>query len=486
MNIQEKELQVLLDSIERQACRDSFYEFFLSFWNVIIEENLSDNWHIKYLCEELQKLTGPIVKREEKLYDMIINIPPGTTKSTITTIMYPAWLWTQDPSLRIITNSYSSDLAVEHAIKARDIITSEKYNRLFPEVKLRGDKAGKEAYENTRRGARYTTSTGGTITGKHAHVIINDDPLNPKQAASKVKRTEANEHTKTLSSRKVDKRNTPVITIMQRLAPLDTTGYLLKKQNVKHICLPCRTSKHIKPPHLRYKYKNGLLDPTRLSEKVLKESHEDLGSRQFAGQFDQTPTEEGGAIFKEHWFPICTFFDFASRRTGQPIVFFLDTAYTEKQENDPSGIIATCKIGNTLYILNAAKVRLGFPDLIKWLPVYARRHGYAGSSSIRIEPKASGISVIQQLQRYTNLNVVRTKAPSESKETRANAASPFVESERVVLVEGDWNTDFVEEVCGFPRADHDEYVDILGYSIDFHLKGTTINLEEQKRRANML
>lgn len=178
----------LLTAIERDACKKDFFEFVQSFWSVVIKEEPCYNWHIPFLCKELQELSKYIVAREKKPYDLIINIPPGTTKSTIVTIMFPAWLWTIDPTLRVITNSYSSDLSTEHAVKSRDIILSDKYKRLFPEVVVRRDKSGKESYENTAAGARYTTSTGGTITGKHAHVIINDDPLNPKQAASDTQR----------------------------------------------------------------------------------------------------------------------------------------------------------------------------------------------------------------------------------------------------------------------------------------------------------
>ena len=210
-----------------EKCRSSFFYFVKTFWNVIIKEEPVYNWHIEALCDELQALSVSIVDRKDKPYDLIINIPPGTTKSTITTIMFPAWLWTQDATIRIITNSYSSDLSIEHATKSRDIITSEKYRRLFPNIVLRRDKAAKSSYENTATGARYTTSTGGTITGKHAHVVINDDPLNPAQAASDADRNTANEHTKTLASRKVDKKNTPTITIMQRLHEMDVTGYIL-------------------------------------------------------------------------------------------------------------------------------------------------------------------------------------------------------------------------------------------------------------------
>ena len=151
------------------------------------------------------------------------------------------------------------------------------------------------------------------------------------------------------------------------------------------------------------------------------------------------------------------------------MVFFLDTAYTDKTSNDPSGIIATCKIGGDLYVTHAAKVNMKFPDLLRFIPDYTRQHGYSRRSTIRIEPKANGLSVIDQLKETSGLNVVSTPSPKDSKETRLYAASPTVESGRVILVDGAWNEAFEDEICGFPAKPHDEYVDILGYAIDYHI-----------------
>jgi hypothetical protein len=224
---------------QAELCKRHFFKFVQAFWGAIIPEEPVFNWHIPYLCGELEKMAYYIVNRLPKPYDLIVNIPPGTTKSTIVTIMFPAWLWTLDPSLRVISSSYSSDVSLDQAQKSKDIITCEKYRRLFPEVCIRRDKSGKGFYGNTAGGERYVTSTGSAVTGKHAHVIINDDPQNPKQADSEPLRLQAEEFTKTLSTRKVDKRNTPTITIMQRLHEDDVTGYLLKKKadKIRHICL---------------------------------------------------------------------------------------------------------------------------------------------------------------------------------------------------------------------------------------------------------
>ena len=99
MRKQSTDIMALLTQVEREACKGSLFEFVKSFWSIIIPEDPVFNWHIPYLCEELEKLAVYIVSREKKPYDLIINIPPGTTKSTIVTIMFPAWLWTQDPTI---------------------------------------------------------------------------------------------------------------------------------------------------------------------------------------------------------------------------------------------------------------------------------------------------------------------------------------------------------------------------------------------------
>lgn len=471
-------LQVVADQ-----CRRSFFFFVQTFWDVIIKETPVFNWHIAFLCEELQKLSVSIVNREQKPYDLIINIPPGTTKSTIVTIMFPVWLWTLDATIRIITNSYSGGLSIEHATKSKDIIQSDKFKMLFPEIQIRKDKSGKQNYENTHTGYRYATSTGATITGFHAHVIINDDPQNPKQAESESMRIQANEHTKTLSSRKVDKANTPVITIMQRLHEDDVTGYLLKRksENIRHICLPAEDCDDVKPAELRANYVDGLLDPRRLNRNVLQEAMIDLGSRAYAGQYMQVPTADGGNIIKETWFRHISFTDFRALRYKEPMHFFLDTAYDSKKksDNDPSGIIAACKIGNNIYITHAKKVWKTFPELLKFLPEYLYANDYdSGQSTLRIEPKANGKSVCQQLEASTDLNVTYTPSPSDPKDVRLHAVAPKVECGRVYLVDGEWNEEFIDEVCGFPAKTHDEYVDLLGYAINYFTDNSDADLAD--------
>jgi predicted phage terminase large subunit-like protein len=465
-------VEQLLLSVEREACTNSFYEFLLSFWGVIIPEELVDNWHIKYLCDELQELAYYIVNRLEKPYDVIVNVPPGSTKSTITTIMFPVWLWTQDQTIKIITNSYSADLAVSLASKSRDIIMSEKFKRLYPHIELRRDVSAKSNYENTATGARYSTSTGATITGKHAHIIINDDASSPMQAQSEAERKNAIEHVRTLSSRKVDKKNTPMITIMQRLHENDVTGYLLTLgTEVKHICLPAEVSSRVSPAELKEKYVDGLLDPIRISREIIKAQKIELGSQGFSGQYEQNPVAEGGNIVKRDWFNNISLSEFNRKRTNEPMDFLVDTAFTDSTKNDPTGIIGVCRIDNKIYITSAHCIYANFPDLVKFIKKFTADNGYKQNSTIRIEPKASGLSVVQQLREVSQLNVVDIKSifVSQSKTTNLSTVSPLIECGRVILIEAHWNDEFVEQICGFPNKKHDEYVDLISYAVDIYL-----------------
>lgn len=469
-------MQVRIDPNKALAelCRRSFYRFLQEFWEVVIPETPVYNWHIKYLCDELQYLNSFVMKREPKPYDLIINIPPGSTKSTIVTQMYNAWVWTVDPTQRIISSSYAHGLSLSHSIKTRDIITSDKYKLMFPDVELKKDQQGKSDFRNTKGGQRFTTSTGGTVTGMHSHQILVDDPINPQQAASDAERESANNFvTSTLSSRKIDKEVTPTILVMQRLHEEDPTGVMISKKGkkIKHISLPAELKEGTKvmPEEVKQHYIDGLLDPVRLSRTVLEEAKVDLGSYGYAGQYDQNPAPSEGGIFKKDSFEII---DWDAEYVNLTWNFIADTAYTESEKNDPSGYIAYARHRNDYIIRFAQLEYLEFPELCKALPAFANLHGYSRRSLIEIEPKASGKSLAQTLKRITNMNVKEGVPPAKDKVARANDSSPVVEARRVKLIRGPWNKEFIEQVSTFPNAAHDEYVDCLTMMIgkDKHKK----------------
>jgi predicted phage terminase large subunit-like protein len=466
-----------LDDIVAEQSRRRFYRFFLEFWETIEAVELVPNWHIEYLCDQLQEVFEAW-ERKEAQPNMLINVPPGTSKSTTVTQLFPAWLWLKRPALRVISSSYASSLSVSHAIKTRDCLRSDKFQRLFPGlIEAKDDEDGKTAYRNTRGGQRYTTSTGGAVTGVHADFVLLDDPLKPDAASSEAGLAAAKKHLETLATRKTDKARSVTILVMQRLNEKDPAGlWLASGRPLRHICLPGELTTdargelgaQVRPPELKARYTDGLLDGNRLGRPVLQVLATALGSYGYAGQVQQLPAPEEGGILKKAWFRTMSYPDFLAKVPGAPHVvwnFDADTAYTESQKNDPSAVLASCYLGQTLYVRFVAEYWLEFPELKKKIPEFVNAHGYTRLSKLHVEPKASGLSVVQELRSISQLNLVLAPTPVADKTVRVNAVSPFIEAQRVVLLDGAWNEAFITQCAGFPTAAHDDMLDCLTQAI---------------------
>lgn len=450
-------------------CRRRFYDFFLEFWETIEATELVPNWHIEYICDQLQDVYETWARGETQP-DVLINVPPGSSKSTTVTQLFPAWLWIQNPGIRIISSSYAADLSISHAVKSRDCLKSEKFARVFPGlIEFKHDEDGKTAYKNTKKGQRFTTSTGGRVTGMHGDFILVDDPINPEESESETTRIRANRFvSKTLSTRKTNKKRTVTIMVMQRLHEADPAGtWLAKKKHLRHICLPAQLSEDIRPKEAARFYVDGLLDINRLDIEACNRAQEDLGEYGYAGQFQQRPSPEGGGKLKKAWFQRISWPDFLRLTLGKKVVweFDADTAYTAKQVNDPTALMASAYVDNTLFIRDVAAERLEFPQLLDFIPEFLDRNDYGPLSMLYVEPKASGLSTVQTLRQKTTYNVAEAPTPDGDKMTRVNNAAPFVRSLRVVCIDGSWVDGFVDECATFPNAKHDDRVDVLTQAI---------------------
>ena len=202
------------ETAQAELCKRSFFYFMKTFWGEISAEEPKWNWHIPFLCDELQRIAERVARREPAEYDLIINIPPGTTKSTTCTVMFPVWCWTRWSWMEFIAASYSGALSLEHSVKSRNIVKSDLFQRLFPAMSIKLDKDTKTNFaivQDTEDGvkiggSRFASSVGGSVTGFHGHILIVDDPLNPEQAVSAVELQKASDWMdQTLSTRKIDK-----------------------------------------------------------------------------------------------------------------------------------------------------------------------------------------------------------------------------------------------------------------------------------------
>lgn len=281
-----------------KVCQDSYFEFVKRFWHTVSREPLVANWHFPYLCGEIQTSMERVMRGEPCPHDTVVNISPGTSKSTLFSIFLLPWAWTINPGMKMIGASFTESLAFDLSSKTRQVVTSPLYQKCWPHIRIRPDVNNKGHWENTLLGARFAVGVGGDVIGRHAHVIVIDDPLNPQGARSKADIEKSGIWCKeTIPTRKVNKEAAWTALVMQRLSVEDPTALYLSRPNVKHICLPGELTSDVYPPELASNYVDGLFDPVRLSRASLDKMKADMGTYGYAGQILQTPIPPGGGMF---------------------------------------------------------------------------------------------------------------------------------------------------------------------------------------------
>ena len=462
----EKELNTLVETYSRER----FWAFMPA-----MKPGYDLQWFHKHIADTCQRLL------EGDIHKLMIFLPPQHGKSEIVSRCFPAWALGRNPRLKIVGCSYSADLAQQFSRTIQRELDSDEYKAIFP-VQLLNDSTTRgyirnvDMFETVGYGGFYkAVGVGGSLTGTPVDIGIIDDPVKDAlEAYSSTYRDRVWQWYTDVFLTRLHNKSKQLI-IMTRWHDDDLAGRLLASEGDDWTVVSIPAVCEVEGDNGVSNRKIGdALWPNRHSLERLKEV-EQRSPRTFAALYQQRPTIEGGNIIKRDWFGSISYYDYGKLAKPNPVVFFIDTAYTDKTSNDPTGIIAARLIGNDIYILHAEKVNMKFPDLLRHIPQYVKQNGYTAGSSIRIEPKANGLSVIDQLKESTGLNVTRTPTPKESKETRLNVASPTVESGRVVLVEGAWNEAFIDEVCGFPAKPHDEYVDVLCYAVDYFHKAAHAN-----------
>ena len=463
-----------MHDVTASVCRESFYEFVKEFWDIVVPEAPVWNWHIQYLCIELQKVAERVFQRLDKLYDVIINVSPGSTKSTIASVMFLPWIWSNMPSARLIGGSYAKDLSMDLSRKSRDIVKSDKYRRCFPNVVLRSDQDVKSYFANTDGGARMATSTGGAILGFHGHFIVVDDPLNPNEALSDVELENANDWMKnTLSQRKVDKNKTPTILIMQRLHQNDPSNHMIHTAKeaqqiairsgvkdaplkIRHICLPAEITENVKPRYLRKYYKDGLMDPIRLPWEVLNDNKA-LGTYIYSGQFLQHPVPLGGGMFKTD--RLILELQAPPAREFTMIVRYWDKAGLQ----DAGAFTAGVKLGKhkdgSFWILHCVRGQWESSRRETIIKQTAFNDGRKVLIGLEQEPGSSGLESAENS--IKNLAGFRTFAdkPTGDKALRADPFSHQVNARNVHIVHGEWNQDYIDEMQFFPLSTYKDQID---------------------------
>lgn len=447
----------LLRQVFREKCKRSFYFFFKEFWEINNKEPLVESPHLAIICKEAEKVVRRVVAREPKEYDLIVNIPPGTSKSNVFSQALEAWAWILDPTLQFITASHSHPLALSLSVKSRDILLSDKFRKNFPEIELRRDLNAKGWFSNTDGGSRYTCTPGISPVGRHAHLIVVDDPINPQETGSDAERNFINDwFQNTLPTRLVNKETSAFILVMQRLHENDPTGFLLEQnKNIRHICLPGRLDENVNPPEYAQIYQDGLLDPVRLSDEVLTMMEERLGDYNYAGQFGQSPVPAMGGLFSTEKFK------FTNVLPDRLLKVFRswDKAGTEGGGCNSAGV-KMGELGNGDFIVLDSTFGQWRSDkreeIIKQV---AEMDGHNVRIVIEQEPGSGGKESAESTVRNLKGYIVKVDRPVGNKELRAEPFSTQVNIGNVWLLKGDWNQKYIEELRMFPRGKRKDQVD---------------------------
>lgn len=426
------------------------------------------NWHHDLVCEYLTAVTNG------DLHRLIINIPPQHTKSRIVTVLWPCWAWARLPDMNWIFSSYSgggTGLSTKHSVERRAVLESDWYQeRWGAQVELAVDQNIKTLYKNEQGGQMLATSTGGTVTGFAADVIVVDDPMNPSEARSDADRKTANNFFDLSLSNRLRRTKYPgaKVIIMQRLHMADLTGHVLEKPAVEGekpwtvVAVPAeaKADERIVFPlsgRVVERKRGDPIDERRFPKPVLAGLKSTMGSWGYAGQFQQEPSPEGGAIFLQAWFQkrwreLPAHFD--------EIVQSWDCAFKDTKDSDYVAGGLWGRIGASFLLIDQVRERLSFTGTVARIkePIGPYAPLWKRADAKLIEDKANGPAVVNTLQ--ADVAGVIAVTPEGGKVSRAQAVAPLCEAGNVILpAAAPWLAEYLGEMVAFPAAAHDDQVD---------------------------
>jgi len=500
----------LLTDLDRTDCEDSLYTFLQYAWRWVDPSPFTPGWPLEAICEHLEAVVDGEIKR------LVINIPPRMGKSTVTSVCLPAWIWAQrynspvsGPGVPILHASYALSLAMRDSVKCRRLIESPWYQKMWGDrFQLVGDQNAKARFANDKKGERMITAVEAKVTGEGGQVIIIDDP----NAANEVLSAATIESTKewwdgTMSTRLNDPKTGAFIVIQQRLGEDDLTGHILATDHGwTHLMLPMEyepersvvTSIGWKDPRTE---PGELLWPERFDKPQVADLTRRLGPWKAAGQLQQRPEPKGGGVIKREWWQL---YSGAAYPPMDYVLASIDTAYTEKTENDYSaltvwGVFSGADAGGAnryvasggrlmesteeaanfdsiiraerggdqprVMLMHAWQKRLQLHELIKEV---AESCKLMKVDKLLIENKASGISVSQEIRRlygHEDFSVELVDPKGQDKLARLYSVQHLFAEGMVYAPDKIWADEVITQCGVFPKGKHDDLVDTVSQSL---------------------
>ena len=464
---EQEELFTLARELEEAEQREEAQKDFIKFVH-LMWPGFIDGAHHKLMARKFQEIAQGKCKR------LIINMPPRHTKSEFASYLLPAWFLGNFPGKKIIQTSNTAELAVGFGRKVRNLVGSEAYAKIFPNVGLKSDNKAAGRWSTGAGGDYFAIGVGGTVTGKGADLLIIDDPHSEQEAAIASTNPEVYDKVFEWYSSGPRQRLQPggaIVVVMTRWSKRDLTGCILKSSIERDgdswdvINLPAILPSE-QPLWPAFWPLNELL--------ALKE---ELPASKWNAQYQQSPTSEEGALVKREWWqewkgeraPPCEF-----------IIQSWDTAFTKNERSDYSA----CTTWGVFYkdedqkdpniiLLDAYKARLEFPELKKMaLEMYKQWE----PDAFVIEGKASGMPLIFELRRMGIPVQEFTPTRGNDKIARLNSVTDLFASGKVWAPGTRWADEVMEEMAAFPNSEHDDLVDSSTQALIRFRKGGFITL----------
>lgn len=415
--------------------------------------------HIEAVCAYLEEVTRGTILRG------VINIPPGMGKSLLTGVFWPAWVWGPYGwgAARWFYSSYDQGLVNRDATKLVQLISSDWYTARWGR-KIGGGTLGVSDFRTTDGGGRFSTSVGGRGTGRHAHFLIGDDLIKPRDAngtaavSGKVlDRTWATwDHT--YASRAIESATFRRLIIGQRVHEADPSGHALKA-GYEGLILPMRLNAAKRDPRDWRTEDLEWLCPARFGQAAA--DNLDITPEVWATQYQQEPSLPGGSIFADSWIEGA-----AINYDEIPSDGFRGSSWdlTFKGEETSDYIAgqawATKRIDGKLHhFWRVSDPVFQRADIVQTLDLMRQREQRWGSSIVMLEDKANGPAAERLLRE--EIRRIRLMTPSGSKVSRAHACAPAAAKGRVHLVRCAAYEETKRILTRFPHVRRDDPVDAL-------------------------
>ncbi len=468
-----------------ELARRFLHDFVKQAWHVLEpEESFVDNWHIKAICEHLQAMADP---KDDRVKNLLINVPPGTMKSLLVCVFWPAWVWTTRPAKRFMYSSYSEELAMRDSLKCRQLLASQWYQARFP-LKFSDSQDTKGKFENENRGWRMIGSITGKGLGEHPDFFAADDPNNVTRMESDKERFKVSNWIESVFGVRGMIRDVRRVLVMQRLHANDASGKVLEKGGFTHICLPMRyvpditiqDGKTVFKPIMCHtplawkdpRYEPGeLLWPAKYPAAKVDELEMRLGLYHASGQLQQSPSPRGGGKFKRVWFVIKA----AIPATILKRVRYWDKAGTKGPDAARTATVLMFQFKDETAVMKAAQIKWMIMDAKAYSVQAAEREAIIKQTAqtdsakyghienwVEQEPGSGGLEsaegTISNLVGFT----CKAEKVTGSKEVRCDPFASQASVGNVWLLEGEWNQDFLDEVEMFPLGKRKDLVDAGG------------------------